>query len=153
MPVKEYRFRDVVLGKEIVLPAGQAQDFVIRKADGMPTYHFAVVVDDAEMSITQCSAARNTCRTPSTTSRCRRRSAIPRPIYGHLPIIHEHRRQQDGKARPRQENSRPASSSGSRTPTDSAEKLAEAGTALPVARIAAWLKDTSSSSICSEQSA
>src|SRR6476469_2445499 len=51
MPAKEYRFTDEVLG-EIVLPAEEAQDFVIRKGDGMPTYHFAVVVDDAEMNIT-----------------------------------------------------------------------------------------------------
>ena len=48
MPVKEYRFTDVVLGKEIVLSPQQVQDFVIRKADGMPTYHFGVVVDDTE---------------------------------------------------------------------------------------------------------
>src|SRR5436190_1626285 len=41
MPVREYRFRDDVLDKEIVLPAEEAQDFVIRKEDGMPTYHFA----------------------------------------------------------------------------------------------------------------
>src|SRR5437016_4447392 len=39
MPVKEYRFRDEVLDKEIVLPPEEVQDFVIRKADGMPTYH------------------------------------------------------------------------------------------------------------------
>src|SRR4051812_3098571 len=52
MPMREYRFRDDVLEKEIVLPAEEAQDFVIRKEDGMPTYHFAVVVDDAEMGVT-----------------------------------------------------------------------------------------------------
>src|SRR5688572_11169298 len=51
-PVKEYRFRDEVLGKDIVVGPDQVQDFVIKKADGMPTYHFAVVVDDAEMGVT-----------------------------------------------------------------------------------------------------
>ena len=52
MPAREYRFTDVVLGKEIVLGESQVQDFVIRKTDGMPTYHFAVVADDAAMGIT-----------------------------------------------------------------------------------------------------
>src|SRR4051812_19308043 len=44
MPVKEYRFNDAVLSKEVILPPEEVQDFVIRKEDGMPTYHFAVVV-------------------------------------------------------------------------------------------------------------
>src|SRR3954468_15005890 len=34
MPVKDYSFTDEVLG-EITIPAAEAQDFVIRKADGM----------------------------------------------------------------------------------------------------------------------
>src|SRR5579862_9043171 len=52
MTPREYQFHDIVLDKQIVLPPDEAQDFVIRKADGMPTYHFAVVVDDAFMGIT-----------------------------------------------------------------------------------------------------
>ena len=51
-PIKEYRFHDVVLGKEVVQPIDEVQHFVIRKEDGMSTYHFAVVVDDADMGIT-----------------------------------------------------------------------------------------------------
>ena len=37
-------FQDDILG-EIRVPAADMDDFVIRKADGFPTYHFAVVVD------------------------------------------------------------------------------------------------------------
>lgn len=32
-------------------------DFVIQKRDGMPTYNFAVVIDDHLMKISTCSAA------------------------------------------------------------------------------------------------
>lgn len=32
--------------------AGPEEDFVIRKRDGFPTYHFANVVDDHAMEIT-----------------------------------------------------------------------------------------------------
>ncbi|MGB7161079.1 MAG: glutamate--tRNA ligase [Tepidisphaeraceae bacterium] len=87
MPVKEYRFRDDVLGKDIVLPAEEAQDFVIRKADGMPTYHFAVVVDDAEMGITHILRGQE--HTKNTFSHIALQEALsyPRPVYGHLPII------------------------------------------------------------------
>ena len=52
MPLKDYRFDDAVLGPGQGVASDQVQDFVIRKSDGMPTYHFAVVVDDAEMGIT-----------------------------------------------------------------------------------------------------
>jgi glutamyl/glutaminyl-tRNA synthetase len=87
MPVKEYRFTDVVLGKEIVLAANQVQDFVIRKTDGMPTYHFAVVVDDAEMGITHILRGQE--HLLNTVNHIALQDALgySRPIYGHLPVI------------------------------------------------------------------
>jgi glutamyl/glutaminyl-tRNA synthetase len=87
MPVKEYRFADVVLGKEIVLAANQVQDFVIRKTDGMPTYHFAVVVDDAEMGITHILRGQE--HLLNTVNHIALQDALgyARPIYGHLPVI------------------------------------------------------------------
>jgi glutamyl/glutaminyl-tRNA synthetase len=87
MPVKEYRFTDVVLGKEIVLAANQVQDFVIRKTDGMPTYHFAVVVDDAEMGITHILRGQE--HLLNTVNHIGLQDALgySRPIYGHLPVI------------------------------------------------------------------
>ena len=44
-------FYDLVLGK-IAVDTNLTEDFVIVKSDGMPTYHFACVVDDALMKIT-----------------------------------------------------------------------------------------------------
>lgn len=87
MPVKEYRFSDVVLGKEIVLGANQVQDFVIRKADGMATYHFGVVVDDAEMKITHVLRGQE--HTLNTFNHIALQDALnyQGPIYAHLPII------------------------------------------------------------------
>ena len=87
VPVKEYRFRDEVLGKEIVVGPEQVQDFVIRKADGMPTYHFAVVVDDNEMGVTHILRGQE--HTLNTVNHIALQEALgyPRPTYGHLPII------------------------------------------------------------------
>jgi len=87
MPVKEYRFEDVVLGKEIVLAASQVQDFVIRKTDGMPTFHFAVVVDDAEMGITHILRGQEHLLNTVNHIALQEALGYARPIYGHLPVI------------------------------------------------------------------
>lgn len=86
-PVKEYRFDDVVLGKPVVLPPTQVQDFVIRKTDGMPTYHFAVVVDDAEMGVTHILRGQEHLLNTHNHIALQEALGYPRPIYGHLPII------------------------------------------------------------------
>lgn len=87
MPVKEYRFHDVVVGKDVVLAPEECQDFVIRKADGMPTYHFAVVVDDAEMNVTHI--LRGGEHTKNTFLHIALQEALgyPRPLYAHLSVI------------------------------------------------------------------
>jgi len=51
MPGEGISVKDEVLG-EVKFAAGEVDDFVIRKADGLPTYHFAVVIDDELMGVT-----------------------------------------------------------------------------------------------------
>lgn len=51
MPGTPINFTDEVLG-DITVAAEELDDFVIRKADGFPTYHFAVVIDDELMGTT-----------------------------------------------------------------------------------------------------
>jgi glutamyl-tRNA synthetase len=87
MPAKEYRFEDVVLGKTIVLDHRQVQDFVIRKTDGMPTYHFAVVVDDAEMGVTHILRGQEHLLNTVNHIALQEALGYARPTYGHLPII------------------------------------------------------------------
>ena len=86
MPVRDYSFGDEVLG-EIKLQANQVDDFVIRKTDGMPTYHFAVVVDDAEMGVTH--VVRGQEHTLNTFKHIALQAALgyDRPVYAHLPVI------------------------------------------------------------------
>jgi glutamyl-tRNA synthetase len=86
MPVREYRFADEVLG-EIVLPAEEAQDFVIRKGDGMPTYHFAVVVDDAEMKVTHILRGQEHVKNTFNHVALQEALGYPRPKYAHLTTI------------------------------------------------------------------
>jgi glutamyl-tRNA synthetase len=84
---RDYFFDDEVLGPTQGLPGNQAQDFVIRKADGMPIYHFAVVVDDHAMGITHVLRGQehllNTCQHIALMDAL----GYNRPIFAHLPVI------------------------------------------------------------------
>jgi glutamyl-tRNA synthetase len=50
-PQKAYEFNDHVRG-HVVFPEGMVGDFVIMRANGIPVYNYAVVVDDVSMKIT-----------------------------------------------------------------------------------------------------
>ncbi len=77
---------DEVLG-EAVIPAGEIDDFVIRKADGFPTYHFAVVVDDALMQVTHVLRAQEHFNNTAKHLLLQDALGFPRPSYGHLSLI------------------------------------------------------------------
>jgi len=51
MPQKEYKINDLIKG-EVVFKKGAIGDFIILRSNGVPTYNFAVVVDDIAMKIT-----------------------------------------------------------------------------------------------------
>ncbi len=87
MPVKEYRFEDAVLGPDQGVPASQVQDFVIRKSDGMPTYHFAVVVDDEEMGVTHVLRGQEHLLNTVLHIALQEALGYRRPVYMHLPVI------------------------------------------------------------------
>jgi len=78
--------RDEVLG-EATLPAGEVDDFVIRKADGFPTYHFAVVVDDELMGVTHVLRAQEHFNNTAKHMVLQDALGFQRPVYGHLPIM------------------------------------------------------------------
>ena len=51
MPQEEITVTDIIRG-QVKFKAGEFGDFIIQKSDGFPTYHFACVVDDELMGIT-----------------------------------------------------------------------------------------------------
>jgi glutamyl-tRNA synthetase len=139
MPIKEYRFTDEVLG-EIVLPADEADHFVIRKSDGMPTYHFAVVVDDAEMAITHVLRGQEHLKNTFRHVALQEALGYPRPAYAHLTTIQNPdgskmgKRDRDKAIRQRVQEWLKA---GKKSPADVATL-----TRLPEDRITAWLGDS-----------
>jgi glutamyl/glutaminyl-tRNA synthetase len=98
-PHEEIVVVDSILG-DVKIAAGELDDFVIRKADGFPTYHFAVVIDDELMGVTHVMRAQehlaNTPRHVALQRALVRRPehadgragvAFRTPMYGHMPII------------------------------------------------------------------
>ena len=77
---------DQVLGCVTVNPE-QVDDFVIRKADGYPTYHFAVVVDDEMMGVTDVIRAQEHLNNTAKHILLQDALGFRRPAYAHIPLI------------------------------------------------------------------
>ncbi len=86
MPDGPITIVDEILGN-VTLPAGEVDDFVIRKADGFPTYHFAVVVDDELMQVTHVLRAQEHFNNTAKHMALQDALKFRRPVYGHLPLI------------------------------------------------------------------
>ncbi|MDB5297365.1 MAG: gltX, partial [Phycisphaerales bacterium] len=151
MPVREYRFDDVVLGKEVVLPAAEAQDFVIRKTDGMPTYHFAVVVDDHEMNVTHVLRGQEHTKNTFLHVALQEALGYPRPVYGHLSVIENIEGGKMGK-RDRDKKVRQRTQEVMKSTKRSADDVAAAA-GLPGPRVAEWLADAKKQLDLPEQAA
>lgn len=83
---REIVIHDEVLGESTV-PAGEIDDFVIRKADGFPTYHFAVVVDDELMGVTHVLRAQEHHKNTAKHLLIQDVLHFRRPVYGHMPLM------------------------------------------------------------------
>jgi glutamyl/glutaminyl-tRNA synthetase len=138
MPVKEYRFFDVGLGKEVVQSPYEVQDFVIRKTDGMPTYHFGVVVDDAEMGVTH--VLRGLEHLLNTVNHIALQEALgyPRPVYAHLSVMLNPETGEKLSKRDRDRRIRKRTQELLRTSKKSVGEVA-AATGLSEQRLADWL--------------
>ena len=85
-PGETVRFTDLVRG-EVAFETATVDDAVLLKADGLPTYHLANVVDDAAMGITHVIRAEEWL--PSTPKHLLLYQALglAPPQFAHLPLI------------------------------------------------------------------
>jgi glutamyl/glutaminyl-tRNA synthetase len=86
MPEQEFIVRDAILG-EVRIGPDEVDDFVILKADGWPTYHFAVVVDDELMGVTHVLRGQEHLMNTPNHLGLQRAFGFRTPVYAHLPII------------------------------------------------------------------
>ncbi|HTV47490.1 MAG TPA: glutamate--tRNA ligase [Phycisphaerae bacterium] len=86
MPFETITFNDMVLGP-ISVAGDEHDDIVIRKSDGFPTYHFAVVIDDHDMAITHVIRAQeHLMNTPKHLGLYSALGWQP-PEHAHVPLV------------------------------------------------------------------
>lgn len=88
MPDDDIVVHDEVLGDvKYSHKEGGIDDFVIRKADGFPTYHFAVVVDDETMGVTHVMRAQEHLNNTPRHVALQKALGFRTPSYAHMPLI------------------------------------------------------------------
>ena len=86
MPDHDIVVADRVLG-DVTVAAGQIEDFVIKKRDGFPTYHLAVVVDDADMGVNTVIRGQEHLNNAPKHVALQEALGLPIPTYAHIPLI------------------------------------------------------------------
>jgi glutamyl-Q tRNA(Asp) synthetase len=79
-------FDDLFLGPQTLISAG---DVVLERRDGLTTYQLAVVVDDAFQSVTRVVRGADLLASTPWQIELQEALELPRPIYGHLPLVTE----------------------------------------------------------------
>ena len=85
-PNKVVTFSDEIRG-EVTFDTTELGDFVIARDMENPLYHFVVVVDDFEMSITHVIRGEDHISNTPRQILIQEAIGAPRPIYAHIPLI------------------------------------------------------------------
>lgn len=131
---------DEVLG-EIAFDASHVDDFVLRKADGFPTYHFAVVLDDELMGVTHVLRGQEHLNNTPRHVALQRALGFRTPVYAHLPLIFT----MDGAKMSKREKDKAAREACKRFGLDAGAVRERIGPAAPpLAEVENWLRDSRS---------
>jgi len=85
-PEGDVTWNDIVKG-EITINNREIDDLVILRPDGVPTYNFAVVVDDWDMNITHVFRGDEHINNTPWQINIFRALGAPLPQFGHVPVI------------------------------------------------------------------
>ncbi|BDG03884.1 tRNA glutamyl-Q(34) synthetase GluQRS [Anaeromyxobacter oryzae] len=87
VPEGTVAFDDAVHGRRVHEVLAETGDFVVARADGIPAYQLAVVVDDAAMGVTE--VVRGDDLLPSTARQLLLYAALglAPPRFGHVPLV------------------------------------------------------------------
>ena len=86
VPPEKIRFDDLIRG-EVEFDNALLGDFVIVRSNGMPLYHFAVVVDDEAMAITHVVRGEDHLSNTPKHIALIRALGYREPRFGHIPLI------------------------------------------------------------------
>ncbi|MFN3533984.1 MAG: glutamate--tRNA ligase [Desulfatiglandales bacterium] len=79
-------FRDLVRGV-ITVPNEELDDLILRRSDGTPTYHLAVVADDIELGVTHIIRGDDHLNNTPRQIAIYRALGLQIPHYAHVPMI------------------------------------------------------------------
>jgi len=85
MPDTDVVITDVVRG-EVNVAAGEIGDFIIKKSDGFPTYHMAVVIDDELMGVTHIIRGQEHLMNTPGHQALQDALGFRRPTYAHMSV-------------------------------------------------------------------
>ncbi|MBI5793681.1 glutamate--tRNA ligase [Candidatus Uhrbacteria bacterium] len=86
IPDGETTFEDVIRGS-VTIQNAQIDDQVLMKADGFPTYHLAMVVDDHLMGVTHVIRGEEWISSVPKHVHLYKAFGFPLPVFAHLPLI------------------------------------------------------------------
>jgi glutamyl-Q tRNA(Asp) synthetase len=79
-------FDDRWLGPQRQIPAQDAGDFIVRRADGLWAYQLAVTVDDGDAGVTDVVRGRDILDSTGRQVLLQRELGLPMPRYLHIPL-------------------------------------------------------------------
>ena len=86
-PGTTVEFTDLIHGEKRVDLAEEVGDFIVARADGIPAYHLAVVLDDIAMGVTHVLRGDDLLEATPAQVRLIELFDGPRPLYAHVPIM------------------------------------------------------------------
>lgn len=87
LPPERIVFEDALQGRIACAVAEECGDFVLRRADGVWSYHLAVVVDDAQQGVTHVVRGADLLASTPRQIVLQRLLGLPTPTYLHLPVV------------------------------------------------------------------
>ena len=87
VPDEMIEYEDRVYGHQSVNLATHCGDFILRRSDGVFAYQLAVVVDDAEMGVTEIVRGRDLLLSAAQQHYLRRILGFTQPVYCHHPLL------------------------------------------------------------------
>lgn len=80
-------FHDRLQGRQVWRLTEQCGDFVVRRRDGIHAYQLAVVIDDAELGITEVLRGSDLLDSTARQIHLQRRLDLSTPAYCHIPVL------------------------------------------------------------------
>lgn len=86
LPDVKIKFKDIIKG-EIEIDLSSLSDFVVKRSDGFPSFHLAVVVDDIKMKITHVIRGEDHLTNTGLHLVLFEALGEKPPVFGHLPLV------------------------------------------------------------------